>query len=117
MSTYTGTFTVINNTGATITYVAVTHATTDFGPNTVKAASLEQGQSTQPTPLTTSTSNTDRWSVAFVNGAGQVLCGLENCGFESEDDKGNVRVVLNYETFDIDMPQSSSCQDNDYDQT
>jgi hypothetical protein len=116
MSEYTGTFTVTNNTGATITSVVVTHYTTDYGPNTFQAASLGSTPST-PTPLKTSTTNKDRWSVAFVTGSGQLLTGQENCGFESEDEGGNVRVVLNPEDWDIYMPKSSPCTDNDYNQT
>ncbi len=117
MSEYTGTFTVLNNTGATITSVVVTHYTTDYGPNTFRAASLAESAASSPTPLKASTSNKDRWSVAFITGSDQLLTGQENCGFESEDANGNVRVILNPEDWDIYMPKSSSCTDNDYNQT
>jgi hypothetical protein len=117
MSTYTGYFVVINNTGATITNVAVTHYTTDFGANTFHTSSLPDATTSPPTPLKTSTSNKDRWSVAFIGAGGQLFTGQENCGFESEDNGGTVRVILNPEDWDIYMPVSSPCLDNDYDQT
>lgn len=117
MTIYTGTFTVLNNTGAAITSVAVTHYTTDYGPNTFRADSLAEGITSGTTNLKTSTSNKDRWSVAFVNSSGQLLTGQENCGFESEDEGGNVRVILNPEDWDIYMPKSSPCTDIDYNQT
>lgn len=117
MTTYTGTFTVNNNTGATITNVVVVHYTTEFGPNTFRAESMASTVTGGQTSLTTSTSNKDRWSVSFVNANNQLLTGQENCGFESEDQGGNVRVILNPEDFDIYMPVSSPCLDNDYNQT
>ena len=62
MSEYTGTFTVLNNTGATITSVVVTHYTTDYGPNTFRAASLAESAASSPTPLKASTARRQKRS-------------------------------------------------------
>lgn len=117
MSVYTGTFTVINMTGIPLTSVVVTHFTTDYGANTFGPASLPDSTPSTPTALKTSTSNKDRWSVAFIGAGGRLFTGQENCGFESEDNTQNVRIVLNPESWDILMPSSSSCPNNDYSET
>lgn len=115
MSQYQGIFVVINNTGHPISNVIVTHATTGFGPNTFTATTLLDSTPSAAMALVTSTPNKDRWTVAFVM-QGQAFTGYVNCGFESSDNGGVVRVVLDAESFDIDMPVSSSCTDNDYQQ-
>jgi hypothetical protein len=118
MSTYTGTFVVVNNTGGTITNCIVSHVcsgqpTTTFGPGT-----LTEGQtSNPPTALSTQSSSKDRWSVSFLNSLGELMTGQENCGFESEDQGGKVLINLGSEKFDIVMPKSSSCNNNSYQQT
>jgi hypothetical protein len=117
MSEYKGTFSVKNNTGGTITNVVVTHATTDWPTSTINPGKLSNGESAGGGTVTTSSGNKDRWSVSFINGSNQLRTGQENCGFESEDNGLNVTVVLNTEDFDIDMPKSSSCTDNDYQQS
>lgn len=117
MSQYQGTFRVINNTGATITNVLATHNTTDYGNETIVVASLANGASSQPQAFTTSTSNKDRWSVAFINSNNGLDTGYETCGFESDDNGGVVTIELEAQEWDIQMPKSSSCTGNDYDQT
>ncbi len=117
MSEYKGTFSVKNNTGGTITNVVVTHATTDWPTSTINPPSMINGQTVGGGSVITSSGNKDRWSVAFINGSNQLRTGYENCGFESEDNGGNVTIVLNSEEFDVDMPKSSSCTDNDYQQS
>jgi len=116
MAEYKGTFTVTNNTGVAIDNVIVTHYTTDFGANTFGPAPLPNANPSAQTALLTSTTNKDRWSVAFTM-QGRLFTGQENCGFESSDAGGNVSIVLDKESFDIDMPASSSCTDNDYSET
>lgn len=78
---------------------------------------MKQGDSSQKVPISTQTSSKDRWSVSFLNSSGELRTGQENCGFESEDNGGTVTVNLGSEEFDIVMPKSSSCDNNDYQQT
>lgn len=117
MSKYTGTYQVKNNTGGAITNVVVTHATTDWPTSTINPGDMASGAIAGGGTVTTSSSNKDRWSVSFINGSNQLRTGQENCGFESEDNNGMVTIVLNTEDFDVDMPKSSSCTGNDYQQT
>jgi hypothetical protein len=86
-----------------------------YGSNTCGPIGLAVGAtSSPPTALKTSTTNKDRWPVSFIMN-GRLYTGHENCGFESADNGGNVVIVLNAEDWNIDMPKSSSCSDNDYD--
>lgn len=114
MSMHYGTFSVQNNTGAQITSVVVQHRTTDHGSSHITVPSLANGATQGGGKVVTSTSNKDRWSVSFMDSSGQLRTGHENCGFESEDEGGNVLVVLNVSNFSINMPKSSSCDDNGY---
>jgi hypothetical protein len=117
MATYYGNFIVQNNTGGNISNCTVSHICTGQPTATLPPCSLTQGQDSSPTPFTTETTSKDRWSISFINGGNELRTGQENCGFESEDNNGIVTIVLNLEDFDINMPKSSSCTDNDYQQT
>jgi hypothetical protein len=64
--------------------------------------------------VVTSTSETDYWTVSFVNGSGVLVVGSNDCGFESEDNGGNVVLQLYPNYFSIVMPASSSCPNNKY---
>lgn len=114
MAEYTGTFTVQNNTGGQISHVAVSHYTTDWPASTISAGKLANNGILGGGIVDTSTTNTDKWSVSFINADNQLLTGQKNCGFESEDNGGIVNVVLNPGDFDINMPKSSSCDGTDY---
>jgi hypothetical protein len=114
MAEYTGTFSVQNNTNGPIRNVSVTHTTTDYGPNTLFEGSIGQGGTAVGGVIKTSTTNKDRWAVAFTNSNGELKVGTENCAFKSEDDGHNVLILLNYDNFDIVMPDSSSCNGNSY---
>jgi hypothetical protein len=117
MTTYNGTFTVLNNTGGPINNVVVSHTTSEFGTTSFRAPTLGNLTMGAPVGLTTSTSNTDQWTVSFQNSTGASFTGEENCGFESEDNGRDVVVILGILSYSIIMPVSSCCTRNSYDQT
>jgi hypothetical protein len=114
MAEYKGTFFVQNNTNGAIRNVSVMHRTTDYGPNTLFVESVAQGGTAVGGVVQTSTTNKDRWAIAFTNAAGELKVGAENCGFEAKDDGHNVLILLNNDDFDIVMPDSSSSNGNKY---
>lgn len=117
MSTYTGNFVVLNNTGGQITNCIVSHVCSGQPTSTYGPGTLQEGQTSAPIGLSTQTSSKDRWSVSFLNSLGELYTGQENCGFESEDNGGTVTINLGSEEFDIVMPKSSSCDNNSYQQS
>ena len=114
MSEYKGTFNVQNNTGATITSLMVQHSTSYWPAGLVTAGSLSNGGTTGEAGVITSTAETDYWTVSFVNGAGLVVVGSTSCGFESDDNGGNVTIQLYGNYFSVMKPSSSSCNNNSY---
>jgi hypothetical protein len=117
MSTYSGNFVVTNNTGGTITNCVVSHICSGQPTATLPPCTLANGETSKSIAFTTETSSKDRWSVSFVNSGNELRTGQENCGFESEDKGGTVTINLAPEDFDVEMPVSSSCMDNDYQQS
>jgi hypothetical protein len=117
MSTYSGYFIVTNNTGGTITSCVASHIASGQPTATLQPCTLANGQSSEKVPFTTESSSKDRWSVSFINSGNELRTGQENCGFESEDQGGTVTLNLAPEDFDVEMPVSSSCMDNDYQQS
>jgi len=114
MSTYTGFFKVTNNTGVAITNATASHVASGQTTASLPPCNLNNGATSQSIPFSTETSSKDRWSLAFVLPDGEVVTGTENCGFESEDNGLTVVINLSPEDFDINMPASRSCSDNDY---
>jgi hypothetical protein len=112
---YTGTFSVFNNTGSTLTSIVIQHSTTNNGVQRNAVASLDNGAVSGTASFVTSSNDTDHWSVS-AQGRG-LLTGEEDCGFESEDEGGNVLIILNAWNFGIVNPASSCCMSNSYDQT
>jgi hypothetical protein len=117
MAEYTGTFSVQNNTGGTITNVSISHTTTDWPGSVIQVPSLADGGTAAGGMVDTSTSNLDRWTISFINAQGVIITGYENCGFEKSDNGKNVVIVLCQEYFNVIMPASSSCDDNKYHQS
>jgi hypothetical protein len=114
MSEYQGTFSVQNLTGGTITNVVAQHSTSYWGQSLVQSQSLTNNASATGGKVITSTSQTDYWTVSFINGAGLLVVGSTSCGFESDDNGGNVNIQLFGSYFSVIMPASSSCTDNSY---
>ncbi|MEO8672873.1 MAG: hypothetical protein ABI411_16255 [Tahibacter sp.] len=114
MSTYNGYFQVTNNTGGAITNVTASHVASGQTTTYLPPCNLANGTSSQSIALSAETSSKDRWSLSFIQADGQVVTGNENCGFESEDNGLTVVINLSPEDFDINMPASRSCVDNDY---
>jgi hypothetical protein len=114
MSEYKGTFTAINNTGATITNVVVQHSTSYWPQGVVVAPSLASGASTDQGQVITSTAETDYWTVSFISGAGVLVVGSNSCGFESSDNNGNVVIQLYPGYFSVVKPDSGSCGNLSY---
>ncbi len=116
MSTYTGNFVVVNNTGTQITSCIVCHVCSGQPTSTLAPCTLENGDKSGLVAISTQSSSKDRWSVSFLNSNNELMTGYETCGFESEDNGLTVQIILNADYFNIIMPKSSSCDDNDYDQ-
>lgn len=117
MSTYTGTFTVTNNTGQDISNLVASHTTSDYGTSSLGPQPLANGATTSPpVPFKSSTSQTDTWSVSFTCSDGQ-RTGSADCAFHDDDNGGNVSIILNLSNWSILMPAGHTCPDNDYDQT
>jgi len=114
MSEYKGTFNVTNDTGATITNLTAQHSTSYWQAGLVTAGSLSNASASSEAIVVTSTSQTDYWTVLFINGAGLLVVGSTSCGFESDDNGGNVNIQLYNNYFSVIMPSSSSCTNNDY---
>ncbi|WP_028888885.1 hypothetical protein [Tenacibaculum ovolyticum] len=113
MSKYTGTFNVLNITGRTIYNVNVSHSTTDFVSGEINIPELSDNQtSNEKGRLETGSGNRDHWNVSFNDANGTQYSGSHACGFESEDDGGNVTVSLHHNYFKMLNPKSSSCESN-----
>lgn len=110
MSEYTGNMLVSNSWTTPITGW-VTHSTSDWDSTTVTFNNLAVGAETGSQEIWTSTSNTDTWTYSITDGSGYTWTGSKNCGFESEDDGGTVNCNFQASgpTFNVIMPQSSSC--------
>ncbi|WBX77732.1 hypothetical protein PG911_05590 [Tenacibaculum ovolyticum] len=111
MSKYTGTFNVLNITGETIYKVIVSHSTTNHVAGEVNIPELKDNQrSSQKGRLETSSGNRDHWNVSFNDANGTQYSGSHTCGFEPEDDGGNVTISLHHSYFKMLNPKSSSCK-------
>lgn len=113
---YSGTFSIANKTGNSISNVSVEHIQTDYPNATLSVDSLDNGSSSGTMAFDTNNHHGDYWYVSFLDSSGNLWTGNERCGFESEDNGHNVTITLNATQFSITMPASSSCTDNDYDQ-
>ena len=111
MSKHTGTFTVLNITGETIYNIRVSHSTTDYTASEIDIEKLvDNERSTKKGVVETSSGNRDHWNVSFNFANGVQISGSHACGFESDDDGGNVVVSLHHNYFKILNPKSSNCE-------
>ncbi|MEA2604466.1 MAG: hypothetical protein QOF89_5458 [Acidobacteriota bacterium] len=88
------------------------HRTAEYGNTTVGFSLPESGDSSNVSSVfTTSTSNTDSWSIEFTDASGTQYTATHNCGVEPEDEGGIVQLVVNQAgmKFSQMMPKSSSC--------
>jgi hypothetical protein len=117
MTVYNGNFVVVNKTGFNFTNCIVTHVADGQAVATAIVGNLP-GNGTQSfsTAFKTQSNSKDYWSVSFLNEDNALCTGMESCGFEKEDDDCTVSISLGSSSFDVIMPNSSSCMDNDYDQ-
>ncbi|MDP2311886.1 MAG: hypothetical protein Q8P41_03210 [Pseudomonadota bacterium] len=111
----TNSFNVLNNTGATIENVSVSHAASGHPTMTWSAGSMAPNTLSPTTAFATDGGSTDNWSVTFLLD-GELLTGTCGCGYETEDYSKNAVVVLNPKQWNVIMPVSSSCEDKDYHQ-
>jgi hypothetical protein len=88
------------------------HKTSEYGNTTVSFSLQQSGDSSNVSPVfTTSTSNTDNWTIEFTDASGTQYVAEHNCGVEPEDAGGIVQLVVNQASmkFSQMMPKSSSC--------
>jgi hypothetical protein len=112
MSTqYSGTFTVVNCTGNTITGVTVTHD--GYVHNTATAKSLEPGASVSQV-LNAQTGTSDDWTLSFTMNNKVYSRNAKRCDYETTDAPQTCIVALYLANFSIVMPVSSSCEHNYY---
>ncbi|WP_294256742.1 hypothetical protein [uncultured Sphingomonas sp.] len=116
MSNYTGTFSVQNNTGSTITNVIVVHTCADF-VNTIAAAQLANGQATPTSTLQSQTGSNDLWSVYYTLGSTLYYRVGKQCNYEQSDSPQNCSITLTVGEFSVNTPVSSSCTNNYMDST
>ena len=118
----TMTCTVTNQTGGTITNLTVAHQWEGFtdSPNPNPTPSVENGASFSFT-INVGSGGSDEWSLRFIDAQGN--CWFRNekqCDVEEEDFQSGAPVNLNLLSgsigFSVEMPVSSSCTDNSYDQ-
>ncbi|MCL1127995.1 hypothetical protein [Shewanella surugensis] len=103
MSSYSGTFSVMNNTGGTISNVNVQHHADDHESGTVQASTLANDNSTGGGQVFASSSHRDHWSVTYIASNGNLHTGNESCGFESEDNGDNVTIILNSDSWSVNI--------------
>lgn len=113
MTEYTGTFSIANHTGKSITGATVEHSAANEGTVTIGPLDLADGQTSPQSRFKTESSSEDKWKLSFTFD-GHLKTGNCSCGFERSDQDGNVTVSLHSTHYNIDMPHSSSCTDKSY---
>lgn len=120
LGSYSGNMTVIvaNQSGGTITEVSVTHVWTNGNgvPDTFSKPSMGSNEN-DSFPIRVGSGGDDLWSVRWVDSNGQ--CWYRNqkqCDVYEEDLRsGNpihVNLINGDNGFSVEMPESSSCDDN-----
>lgn len=113
-STWGGFFSFTNQLGQTITSGTAKHWTSDFGTESIDLSGLGDGDVSLAQAFTTDTSSTDHWAFNVVLAdSSSYSVGQKNCGFETEDSGGTVRLQAiikgSTHSFYISMPKSSDC--------
>jgi hypothetical protein len=112
MSAYSGTFTVVNCTGNSISNVSVTHTCASF-TNAVSATSMAPGAGASQT-LNSQTGSNDDWSITFSMGGTVYSRSGKQCNYEQEDAPQTCVIALYRDDFSVLTPVSSPCLNNYY---
>lgn len=117
MSTYRGTFVVVNCTGKTITDVQVTHHVGSDPPDsTGKIPSLAPGEATKPVKMHSKKgfACSDMWYLRFeLDGTIYSKHGKQ-CNYLPEDAEQTCVITLGLTSYSILTPVSDPCTQNSY---
>lgn len=97
-SVTTGSMEVANNTGFTITWVAVEHCTSGCSTVTLPAATMTNNTDAGPANFTTG-SGTDYWFVSFLDSKGNLCTGYTTLAYHSSDAGTTVEISLQASQF------------------
>lgn len=114
MSSYKGTFSVLNDTSGPIKGVKVTHSAGNQMTGTVFEKQIGQNESAGDGQVNAESSSKDYWKISFNNSAGDVITGDCTCAFKEEDAGHSVQVKLSDSSYAIIMPVSNSCDNKSY---
>lgn len=93
MSTYSGSFDIVNEVGYPITNVSVEHQAAGQSTRTLTVAEMADGVTSSGQDFSTETTSKDYWYVSFLDNAQNLITGQVTQGFSSSG-SSTVSVVL-----------------------